>query len=63
MFAVIVACLVGWLSRGLVSLARLSLGGKVFGASARADDVHAGLYGHAFDADHIAAIDNTTRAS
>lgn len=62
MFAVIVALhLVGWLTVTLlVEPARLSLGGKAFGIGVGLTAYTLGLR-HAFDADHIAAIDNTTR--
>jgi nickel/cobalt transporter (NiCoT) family protein len=62
MFAVIVALhLVGWLTLVLlVAPAQLSLGGKAFGVGVGLTAYTLGLR-HAFDADHIAAIDNTTR--
>lgn len=62
MFAVIVALhLAGWLTLILaVDPARLSLGGKAFGIGVGITAYTLGLR-HAFDADHIAAIDNTTR--
>jgi high-affinity nickel-transport protein len=62
MLAVIVALhLVGWITLvGIVEPARLSLGGKAFGFGVGLTAYTLGLR-HAFDADHIAAIDNTTR--
>jgi nickel/cobalt transporter (NiCoT) family protein len=62
MLAVIVALhLVGWITLVLiVDPARLSLGGKAFGIGVGFTAYTLGLR-HAFDADHIAAIDNTTR--
>jgi nickel/cobalt transporter (NiCoT) family protein len=62
MLSVIVALhLVGWLTLVLiVDPARLSLGGKAFGFGVGLTAYTLGLR-HAFDADHIAAIDNTTR--
>jgi nickel/cobalt transporter (NiCoT) family protein len=62
MLAVIVALhLVGWITLVLiVDPARLSLGGKAFGIGVGLTAYTLGLR-HAFDADHIAAIDNTTR--
>jgi high-affinity nickel-transport protein len=62
MFAVIVALhLIGWLTLVLlVAPAQLSLGGKAFGVGIGLTAYTLGLR-HAFDADHIAAIDNTTR--
>jgi len=62
MFAVIVALhLIGWLTLVLlVAPAQLSLGGKAFGVGVGLTAYTLGLR-HAFDADHIAAIDNTTR--
>ncbi|WP_204807874.1 HoxN/HupN/NixA family nickel/cobalt transporter [Mycobacterium riyadhense] len=62
MLAVIVAFhLVGWLTLlCVVDPARLSLGGKAFGVGVGLTAYTLGLR-HAFDADHIAAIDNTTR--
>lgn len=52
----------GWLAHRdvLVEPARLSLGGKAFGIGVGLTAYTLGLR-HAFDADHIAAIDNTTR--
>ncbi|OSC42310.1 HoxN/HupN/NixA family nickel/cobalt transporter [Mycobacterium decipiens] len=62
MLAMIVALhLIGWLTLVLlVEPARLSLGGKAFGIGVGLTAYTLGLR-HAFDADHIAAIDNTTR--
>ncbi|MCV7197077.1 HoxN/HupN/NixA family nickel/cobalt transporter [Mycobacterium angelicum] len=62
MLAVIVALhLVGWITLVcVVDPARLSLGGKAFGIGVGVTAYTLGLR-HAFDADHIAAIDNTTR--
>ncbi|WP_243394008.1 HoxN/HupN/NixA family nickel/cobalt transporter [Mycobacterium ahvazicum] len=62
MVAVIVALhLVGWSTLLLiVEPARLSPGGKAFGIGVGLTAYALGLR-HAFDADHIAAIDNTTR--
>jgi nickel/cobalt transporter (NiCoT) family protein len=62
MFTVIVALhLVGWITLVLiVDPARLSLGGTAFGIGVGLTAYTLGLR-HAFDADHIAAIDNTTR--
>jgi nickel/cobalt transporter (NiCoT) family protein len=62
MLAVIVALhLVGWITLVLiVDPAQLSLGGKAFGVGVGLTAYTLGLR-HAFDADHIAAIDNTTR--
>jgi nickel/cobalt transporter (NiCoT) family protein len=62
MWAVIVALhAVGWLSLVvLVAPAQLSVGGKAFGVGIGLTAYTLGLR-HAFDADHIAAIDNTTR--
>jgi nickel/cobalt transporter (NiCoT) family protein len=62
MLAVIVALhLVGWVTLVyIVEPARLSLGGKAFGIGVGLTAYTLGLR-HAFDADHIAAIDNTTR--
>jgi high-affinity nickel-transport protein len=62
MLTVIVALhLVGWMTLVLiVDPARLSLGGKAFGVGVGLTAYTLGLR-HAFDADHIAAIDNTTR--
>jgi nickel/cobalt transporter (NiCoT) family protein len=62
MLAVIVALhLVGWITLAyVVEPARLSLGGKAFGVGVGVTAYTLGLR-HAFDADHIAAIDNTTR--
>ncbi|MCV7074776.1 HoxN/HupN/NixA family nickel/cobalt transporter [Mycobacterium szulgai] len=62
MLAVIVALhLIGWITLVcVVDPARLSLGGKAFGIGVGVTAYTLGLR-HAFDADHIAAIDNTTR--
>ncbi|ORB14160.1 Nickel transporter NicT [Mycobacterium noviomagense] len=62
MFAVIVALhLIGWLTLVVVvAPAHFSLGDKVFGIGIGLTAYTLGLR-HAFDADHIAAIDNTTR--
>jgi high-affinity nickel-transport protein len=62
MQAVIVALhLIGWITLVfIVDPARLSLGGKAFGIGVGLTAYTLGLR-HAFDADHIAAIDNTTR--
>lgn len=62
MFAVIVALhLIGWFTLVfLVAPAQFSLGGKAFGVGIGLTAYTLGLR-HAFDADHIAAIDNTTR--
>jgi nickel/cobalt transporter (NiCoT) family protein len=62
MLAVIVALhLIGWITLVLiVDPARLSLGGKAFGIGVGLTAYTLGMR-HAFDADHIAAIDNTTR--
>ncbi|BBZ52004.1 HoxN/HupN/NixA family nickel/cobalt transporter [Mycobacterium heidelbergense] len=62
MLAVVVALhLVGWITLvGVVDPARLSVGGKAFGIGVGLTAYTLGLR-HAFDADHIAAIDNTTR--
>jgi high-affinity nickel-transport protein len=62
MLAVIVGLhLLGWLTLVLiVDPAQLSLGGKAFGVGVGLTAYTLGLR-HAFDADHIAAIDNTTR--
>jgi nickel/cobalt transporter (NiCoT) family protein len=62
MLAVIVGFhLVGWLTLiWAVNPAGLSLGGKAFGIGVGITAYTLGLR-HAFDADHIAAIDNTTR--
>ena len=62
MFAMIVALhLLGWVTLVLiVDPAQLSLGGKAFGIGVGLTAYTLGLR-HAFDADHIAAIDNTTR--
>ncbi|HEY2502871.1 MAG TPA: HoxN/HupN/NixA family nickel/cobalt transporter [Mycobacterium sp.] len=62
MLAVIAALhLVGWMTLVfIVDPARLSLGGKAFGIGIGLTAYTLGLR-HAFDADHIAAIDNTTR--
>jgi high-affinity nickel-transport protein len=62
MSAVIVALhLIGWITLVLVvQPAHLSLGDKAFGLGIGLTAYTLGLR-HAFDADHIAAIDNTTR--
>ncbi len=62
MLAAIVALhLLGWVTLVyVVEPARLSLGGKAFGIGVGLTAYTLGLR-HAFDADHIAAIDNTTR--
>ncbi len=62
MAAVIVALhLIGWFTViVVVDPAHLSLGGKTFGIGVGLTAYTLGLR-HAFDADHIAAIDNTTR--
>jgi high-affinity nickel-transport protein len=62
MLAMIVALhLVGWITLVfIVNPARLSLGGQAFGIGVGLTAYTLGLR-HAFDADHIAAIDNTTR--
>jgi high-affinity nickel-transport protein len=62
MLAVIAALhLIGWITLVfIVDPARLSLGGKAFGIGVGLTAYTLGLR-HAFDADHIAAIDNTTR--
>jgi nickel/cobalt transporter (NiCoT) family protein len=62
MLAVLVALhLLGWVTLVyIVEPARLSLGGKAFGIGVGLTAYTLGLR-HAFDADHIAAIDNTTR--
>lgn len=62
MIAVIVTLhLVGWITLVfIVDPARLSLGGKAFGIGIGLTAYTLGAR-HAFDADHIAAIDNTTR--
>src|ERR1700749_2746113 len=62
MFAVIVALhLIGWFTLVfLVAPAQFSFGGKAFGVGIGLTAYTLGLR-HAFDADHIAAIDNTTR--
>src|SRR5271163_3624278 len=62
MLAVIVALhLVGWITLlFVVEPARLSFGGKAFGIGVGLTAYTLGMR-HAFDADHIAAIDNTTR--
>jgi len=53
--------LVGWITLVfIVDPARLSLGGKAFGIGVGLTAYTLGMR-HAFDADHIAAIDNTTR--
>ncbi len=62
MSAVIVALhLIGWLTLVfLVEPAQFSVGGKAFGIGIGLTAYTLGMR-HAFDADHIAAIDNTTR--
>jgi nickel/cobalt transporter (NiCoT) family protein len=62
MLAVIVALhVIGWTTLlVIVDPARLSVGGKAFGIGVGLTAYALGLR-HAFDADHIAAIDNTTR--
>jgi nickel/cobalt transporter (NiCoT) family protein len=62
MFAVIAALhLVGWITLvGFVAPHHFSLGDKVLGIGVGLTAYTLGLR-HAFDADHIAAIDNTTR--
>jgi high-affinity nickel-transport protein len=62
MLAVIAALhLAGWITLvSIVDPAQLSLGGKAFGVGVGLTAHTLGLR-HAFDADHIAAIDNTTR--
>jgi high-affinity nickel-transport protein len=62
MVAVIIALhVVGWLTLvALVEPARLTLGGNAFGLGIGLTAYTLGMR-HAFDADHIAAIDNTTR--
>ncbi len=62
MFAVITALhLVGWITLvGFVAPHHFSLGDKVLGIGVGLTAYTLGLR-HAFDADHIAAIDNTTR--
>jgi nickel/cobalt transporter (NiCoT) family protein len=62
MAAVIIALhLIGWaILLCIVDPARLSLGGKAFGFGIGVTAYTLGMR-HAFDADHIAAIDNTTR--
>ncbi|WP_407688561.1 Nickel transporter NicT [Mycobacterium sp. HUMS_1102779] len=62
MSALIVALhLIGWLTLVLlVEPAQLSVGGKAFGIGIGITAYTLGMR-HAFDADHIAAIDNTTR--
>ena len=58
---IVVLHLVGWITLVfIVDPARLSLGGKAFGIGVGLTAYILGLR-HAFDADHIAAIDNTTR--
>ena len=58
---IVVLHVVGWTTLVLiVDPARLSLGGKAFGIGVGLTAYTLGLR-HAFDADHIAAIDNTTR--
>ncbi|MCV7028759.1 HoxN/HupN/NixA family nickel/cobalt transporter [Mycobacterium sherrisii] len=59
--AIVALHVVGWATLlFLVDPARLSVGGKAFGIGVGLTAYALGLR-HAFDADHIAAIDNTTR--
>lgn len=59
--AIITLHLLGWLTLVLlVAPAQYSLGGKAFGVGIGLTAYTLGMR-HAFDADHIAAIDNTTR--
>lgn len=59
--AILALHLIGWLTLVLlVAPAQYSLGGKAFGVGVGLTAYTLGLR-HAFDADHIAAIDNTTR--
>jgi high-affinity nickel-transport protein len=62
MLAVVVALhLIGWLALALiVEPGRFSLGSKAFGIGVELTAYALGMR-HAFDADHIAASDNTTR--
>nr|WP_231974848.1 HoxN/HupN/NixA family nickel/cobalt transporter [Mycobacterium sp. E1747] len=62
MLALIAALhLIGWITVLLiVDPARITVGGKAFGVGVGVTAYALGLR-HAFDADHIAAIDNTTR--
>ncbi|HEY6818653.1 MAG TPA: HoxN/HupN/NixA family nickel/cobalt transporter, partial [Mycobacterium sp.] len=62
MFAIIIALhVIGWGTLILVvEPAHLSIGDKAFGIGIGLTAYTLGLR-HAFDADHIAAIDNTTR--
>jgi high-affinity nickel-transport protein len=62
MLAVIVALhVIGWITLvGVVEPAHMTVGGKTFGIGVGLTAYTLGLR-HAFDADHIAAIDNTTR--
>jgi high-affinity nickel-transport protein len=62
MLTVVVALhLVGWITLAfIIDPARLSVGGKAFGIGVGLTAYTLGMR-HAFDADHIAAIDNTTR--
>src|SRR5882757_900972 len=62
MLAVIIALhLIGWITLVLVvQPAQFSVGGKAFGIGVGLTAYTLGMR-HAFDADHIAAIDNTTR--
>src|ERR1700730_17104689 len=62
MLTVIVALhLIGWITLvAVLQPAQFSLGGKAFGIGVGLTAYTLGLR-HAFDADHIAAIDNTTR--
>ena len=53
--------LIGWITLlGVVQTSQFSVGGKAFGIGIGLTAYTLGLR-HAFDADHIAAIDNTTR--
>ncbi|CAG7349700.1 HoxN/HupN/NixA family nickel/cobalt transporter [Mycobacterium avium subsp. paratuberculosis] len=59
--AILALHLIGWLTLVLlVAPGQYSLGGKAFGVGVGLTAYTLGLR-HAFDADHIAAIDNTTR--
>jgi high-affinity nickel-transport protein len=59
--AIVALHLIGWLTLvAVVQPAQFSLGGKAFGIGVGLTAYTLGLR-HAFDADHIAAIDNTTR--
>ncbi|WP_421840904.1 HoxN/HupN/NixA family nickel/cobalt transporter [Mycobacterium sp.] len=58
---IVVLHLVGWMTLVfLVEPAKFAVGGKVFGVGIGLTAYTLGMR-HAFDADHIAAIDNTTR--